>query len=151
MSTTSATGTAGSTGSADLLAELLALETAAMDRWGAGDPDGFLELNDDDVTYFDPWQPRRLDSHEELTRLYDEIRGQVHIDSYEFVEPAVVAVGDLAVLSFQFVSTGGEGRMRWNTTEVYRRSPDRGWRIVHSHWSLTDVGNRLAEPTAADA
>lgn len=41
--------------------------------------------------------------------------------------------------------------MQWNTTEVYRRSPDRGWRIVHSHWSLTDVGNRLAEPTAADA
>jgi len=39
-----------------LLAELLALETAAVDRWGAGDPDGFLELSDDDVTYFDPWQ-----------------------------------------------------------------------------------------------
>lgn len=135
----------GGAPASSLLAELLALETAAMDRWGAGDPDGFLELNDDDVTYFDPWQSHRLSSHAELTRLYEEIRGQVHIDSYEFVDPAVVTVGDMAVLSFQFVSTGSEGQMRWNATEVYRRSPERGWRIVHTHWSLTDAGKRLAE------
>jgi ketosteroid isomerase-like protein len=126
-----------------LLAELLALEAAAMDRWGAGDPGGFLELSDDDVTYFDPWQRSRLDSHAELSRLYDDLRGQVKIDSYEFVAPAVIAVGDLAVLSFQFISTGSEGAMRWNTTEVYRHHADRGWRIVHSHWSLTEAGVRL--------
>lgn len=125
--------------SGSLLAELLALETAAMDRWGAGDPDGFVELSDDDVTYFDPWQPHRLDSRAELARVYGGIRGQVHIDSYEFVAPAVVAAGDLAVLSLQFVSTGSEGQRRWNTTEVYRRSPERGWRLVHTHWSLTQA------------
>lgn len=128
-----------------LLTELLALETAAMDRWGAGDPGGFLELSDPDVTYVDPWQPAWLGSRAELTQLYEGLRGQVHIDSYEFVDPAVVAVADMAVLSFRFVSTGSEGQMRWNTTEVYRRSADRGWRIVHTHWSLTEVGAQVAE------
>lgn len=51
-----------------------------------------------------------------------------------------MAAGDLAVLSFQFVSQGSEGQRRWNTTEAYRRDPERGWRIVHTHWSLTDAG-----------
>lgn len=145
MSTAPAPETAGPAGARDaLLAELLALETAAMDRWGAGDPDGFLELSDDDVSYFDPWQPERLDSRAALARVYDGLRGQVQIDAYEFVAPAVVAAGDLAVLSFQFVSTGSEGQMRWNTTEVYRRDPERGWRIVHTHWSLTEAGPAVA-------
>src|SRR5665648_1095298 len=83
-----------------LLAELLALETAAMDRWGAGDLDGFLEINPDDVTYFDPGQEQRVDSRAALALVYDGLRGQVHIDSYEFISPTVVASGDLAVLSF---------------------------------------------------
>jgi len=132
-----------------LLAELLALETAAMDRWGAGDPDGFLEINADDVTYFDPWQEQRVDSRAALALVYDGLRGQVHIDSYEFISPTVVASGDLAVLSFVFVSTDSEGSMSWNTTEVYRREADGQWRIAHSHWSLTDVGRRLESVTKA--
>ncbi len=131
----------------DLLAELLALETAAMDRWGAGDPDGFLELSADDVTYFDPWQPTRLDGRAALAAMYDGVRGTVHIDSYAFVEPAVCAAGDLAVLSYRFESTGGEGVMRWNTTEVFRRVAEPGggpgWEIVHTHWALTEVGRVL--------
>jgi hypothetical protein len=148
-----------------LLAELLALESAAMDRWGAGDPDGFLELSADDVTYIDPWQATWVVGLPALTEVYDGIRGQVHIDSYEFVEPAVVASGDLAVLSFRFESTTGGAVTRWNTTEVYRRDPGRSeahahadadagpgvpaaWRLVHTHWSLTDVGARLtSSPT----
>lgn len=145
MSTAPTTDTTGTADSPDaLLAELLALETAAMDRWGAGDPDGFLELSDDEVSYFDPWQPERLDSRAALARVYDGLRGQVQIDAYEFVTPAVVSAGDLAVLSFQFISRGSEGARRWNTTEVYRRDPDRGWRIVHTHWSLTEAGPAVA-------
>ena len=132
-----------------LLAELLALETAAMDRWGAGDPGGFLELSDPDVSYFDPWQSRRLNSRAELAELYEGMRGRVHIDSYEFIDPAVVAVGDLAVLSFVFVSTGSEGQRSWNTTEVYRRNAEGRWRIVHTHWSLTEIGPKLDQTSNA--
>jgi uncharacterized protein (DUF111 family) len=41
-----------------------------------------------------------------------------------------------AVLTFNFVSHGTEGDMRWNTTEVYQRRAGE-WRIIHTHWSLT--------------
>lgn len=33
--------------------EVIALERAALDRWGKGDPKGFLEIYAPEVTYFD--------------------------------------------------------------------------------------------------
>jgi ketosteroid isomerase-like protein len=55
---------------------------------------------------------------------------------YDLLAPRVQVGGDTAVLTFNFVSHGSEGDMRWNTTEVYQR---RGaeWRIIHTHWSFT--------------
>lgn len=42
-------------GAADFKPEtIIALERAALDRWGKGDPKGFLETYAPDVTYFDP-------------------------------------------------------------------------------------------------
>jgi hypothetical protein len=41
------------------------------------------------------------------------------------------------VLTYNFVSYGGnENAMRWNCTEVYTR-PDDDWRIIQTHWSFT--------------
>ena len=116
--------------------EIIALERAALDRWGSGDPDGFLEISAEDVVYFDPFQPRRLNRIAELRALYDTIRGKIRVDRYELIDPKVHLDGNIAVLTFNYVSRGGEGEMRWNTTEVYRREV-RGWRIIHTHWSLT--------------
>jgi hypothetical protein len=49
----------------------------------------------------------------------------------------VQAIGDAAVLTFNFVSYGGtDGALRWNCTEVYRRFGSQ-WRIVQTHWSFT--------------
>jgi uncharacterized protein (TIGR02246 family) len=121
---------------------IVAMERAALDRWGKGDPDGFLEVSDEDVVYFDPFLKRRLNGREELRKLYDQLRGKIQIDNYEMIDPKVQVTGDLAVLTFNFVSHGSEGSMRWNTTEVYRRRDGR-WRIVHTHWSLTQP--KLAE------
>jgi hypothetical protein len=115
--------------------EILALERAALERWGAGDPDGFLELSDPEVTYFDPFIERRLDGLAGLAALYNELRGKVHIDSFEMVNPMVQFAGGSAVLTFQFVSRGGEGTLRWNTTEVYHRTAAE-WRIIHTHWAF---------------
>jgi ketosteroid isomerase-like protein len=113
---------------------ILALEQAALDRWGNGDPDGFLELVAPNVSYIDPFQERPLRDREELTELYDQLRGSVNIESSEIVNARVQGAGDVAVLSFQFFSRGSEGSMQWNATEVYQRLPE-GWRIIHSHWS----------------
>jgi ketosteroid isomerase-like protein len=113
---------------------ILAMERAALDRWVKGDPDGFLEISDPEVVYFDPYQPRRVNGIAELRRLYDSLRGQAKILHYEIIDPKVTVLGDMAVLTFNFVSQGSEGL--WNTTEVYRRNQGQ-WRIIHTHWSLT--------------
>ena len=117
-------------------ATIIAMERAALDRWGKGDPDGFLAISDPDVTYFDPFQERRLDGLEGLRSLYSQLRGKIQIDRSELIGPKLQIVGDAAVLSYNFVSYGSEREMRWNCTEVYRHSR-RQWRIIHSHWSFT--------------
>ena len=119
---------------ANVAATLVEMETAALRRWGAGDPDGFLEICDPDVTYFDPLTETRLNGRTELAEYYAGVRGQIHIDRFELIDPRVVVGKDLAVLSFNFLSQGGNDRYRWNCTEVYRRLPV-GWRIVQTHWS----------------
>jgi len=50
---------------------VLALERAALDRWGQGDPSGFLEICAPDVTYFDNTVERRLDGLYALTAYYE--------------------------------------------------------------------------------
>jgi len=114
---------------------ILERERAAMERWGRGDPDGFLEISTDDVTYFDPFVERRLDGLAALRSWYDQFRGKIHIERFEMIEPRVQVAGDAAILTYRFESYGSEGSMRWNTTEVYQRTPT-GWKIVHTHWAF---------------
>ena len=116
-------------------AQILALERAALDRWGRGDPDGYLEISAPDVTYFDPFVERRLDGLGALSGWYDQVRGKIKIDSDEIVNPKVQVMGEAAVLTFQFISHGSEGAMHWNCTEVYRRTAGE-WKIAHTHWSF---------------
>ena len=116
---------------------IIALEKKALDRWGAGDPSGFLEICAPDVVYFDPSLEQRLDGREALGKYYEAIRGLVFIDHYELVNPLVQVVGDAAVLTYNFISYGGEeDEYRWNCTEVYRRSGE-DWQIIQTHWSYT--------------
>jgi hypothetical protein len=119
--------------------EIIALEKAALDRWGKGDPSGFLEICAPGVVYFDPFLKRRLDGLAELTAHYDGIRGKVLIDRYELLNPHVQAAESMAVLTFNYVSCGNEGESRWNCTEVFRRDAP-GWRLIQTHWSYTNAG-----------
>ena len=120
----------------DVSLQIINMERAALDRWGRGNPDGFLEISAPEVAYFDPFLPQRIDGLSTLRKYYAELRGKIHIDSYDIVDPVVQVHGDVAILTFGFVSRGGGDEMRWNTTEVYRRGED-GWRIIHTHWSFT--------------
>jgi hypothetical protein len=121
----------------DLTKTIITLESAALDRWGKGDPSGFLEICAPDVVYFDPSLERRMDGRDALSKYYETIRGKVSIERYELLNPLVQRVGDAAVLTFNFVSYGGaEDEYRWNCTEVYRRS-GKDWEIIQTHWSYT--------------
>jgi ketosteroid isomerase-like protein len=137
----------------DVAAEVIALERAALDRWGAGDPAGYVELFADDITYFDPLQERRLDGRPAMVALMDSITGKIRVDRYDMLRPVVQRQGDVALLSFNLVSyrtDGGRERAisSWNSTEAYRRTPQ-GWRIFHSHWSY--VKPELKEPLTEEA
>ena len=106
---------------ADVASEVISVERAALDRWGAGDPSGYAEIFDDAVTYFDPFQERRLDG-QEARELMRAVTGQIRVDRHDMQGARVQCVGDVALSS-------------WNSTEAYRRTPA-GWRIFHSHWSF---------------
>jgi ketosteroid isomerase-like protein len=112
------------------------MESAALRRWGNGDPSGFLEICAPDVVYFDPYQEKRIDGLEALTQCYKGIWGQIHFDRFELLNPCVQIGGELAVPTFNYASYTGDKASRWNCTEVYRRS-EGGWQIIQTHWSYT--------------
>jgi catechol 2,3-dioxygenase-like lactoylglutathione lyase family enzyme len=124
-------------------AAIIAMERAALDRWGKGDPSGFLEISAPDVVYFDNTIERRLDGLATLTSHYEKLRGQIFMDRYELVNPNVQLSGDVAVLTFNFIGYATGEVSRWNCTEVFRRTAST-WRIIQTHWSPTFVRNRNA-------
>ena len=95
---------------------IIALERAALDRWGKGDPSGYLAITAPDVTYFDPFLEKRLEA---LTRYY-----------------RASAERSGSILTFNYVSYGTEGSMRWNCTEAYCRDGDQ-WLIIQTHWAIS--------------
>jgi ketosteroid isomerase-like protein len=123
--------------------EVLTLERTALDRWGRGDPGGFLEISAPDVTYFDPAVPKRIDGLNALEQYYAPVAGKISIDRFEYLNPHVKANGDVAILTYNLAShgRGAEGapavRTCWNVTEVYERLGGE-WKIVHSHFSYTE-------------
>lgn len=119
--------------------ELTAMETLALERWGKGDPSGFLEISSEEVTYFDPFLKKMIKGKESLTALYESIRGQIFADSFELIEPSVQTDGSTAVLAYNFISCTGKSESRWNCTEVYSRQSGQ-WQIIHTHWSFTAPG-----------
>lgn len=133
---------------------IIAMERAALDRWSAGDPRGYLEIMAPEVTYFDPVQERRVDGLRAITALLESWTGKIRVDRYDMVDPMVQQHGDAALLTFNLVSfrrraDGTEHAIaHWNSTEVYA-CVDAGWRIIHSHWSF--VKPELKQPMSEEA
>lgn len=123
----------------DIAAAIVAMERAALDRWGKGDPGGYLAISAPEIVYFDPFLERRLNGLDELASYYSTIRGQVRVDRDHIIEPHVQLHGDVAVLTFNYISYTGETSRSWNCTEVYKRQ-EIHWRIIQTHWSLTAQG-----------
>jgi ketosteroid isomerase-like protein len=129
-------------GADPLAAQIVQMERGALDRWNNGDPSGYMDLLADDVVYFDPSLEQRLDGKEALVKMFEPLRGKIHADKYEMLNPKVQAVKGMAVLTYNLVSVEGQKTWRWNSTEVYRREGDGKWRIIQSHWSLTKPEKR---------
>jgi uncharacterized protein (TIGR02246 family) len=122
--------------------EVIALERSALDRWGKGDVGGFLSIYADEITYFDPFQDRRVDGAATIRALYGPLAGKFTVDRYEMLHPKVQRYGDVAVLTYHIQNYARQAdgterpTTRWNVTEVFRRIDGR-WRTIHSHFSFT--------------
>jgi len=122
--------------------QVLSLERAALDRWGDGDPSGFLDLYDSDVSYFDPLTAARIDGHDAMFEYYRPWTGKIYIARYEMLKPRVVVDGTMALLTYNLVnyvrdeSAGESVGSCWNSTAIYQQRGDT-WRSIHSHWSFT--------------
>jgi ketosteroid isomerase-like protein len=132
-------------GDRELLDTLLARENAAMERWRNGDPQGFVEASALEVTYFDPSIEERLDGLDALEAYYAPMEGKIRYSGSLFANARVQRYGDLAVLTFNYVSSDDSGsRTVWNTTEVYAFL-EGAWKIVHTHWSYVKGSRPGAE------
>ena len=120
--------------------DVVAMERAALDRWGKGDPQGYLEIMANEMTYFDPTQEKRVDGRQALAKMLEPLTGKIKVARFDMIDPKVQQHGETALLTFNLVSyvTGPDGKevaiARWNSSELYGRVEGQ-WRIVHSHWS----------------
>lgn len=121
---------------------VVGMERAALDRWGAGDPSGYLDIIAEEYTYFDPSLEKRIDNRQAITDYLEPIRGQVRVSRYEMLEPHVQTDGTTAVLTFNLKSYGvaddGAERLgsHWHSTEIYRHIGAE-WNLISTHWSYT--------------
>ena len=126
-------------GDQDVARKIIAMERDALERGAKGDIDAFVNISAPDVVYFDPFLERRIDGVAALKEYYHKVsKPPAEELQIELLNPKVQLAGDVAVLTFNFKSTGRRtGRVeRCNCTEVYRRSAQ-GWRIIQTHWSWT--------------
>ena len=122
--------------------QIVMLERAALDRWGKGDPGGFLDVYSPEITYFDPVTATRIDGHQAMVDYYHPWIGKIHVARYEMLNPQVVVNGHMALLTYNLVNYIRDAQgvelvgTRWNSTTVYQRRGD-SWKAIHSHWSFT--------------
>ncbi|HNX97913.1 MAG TPA: nuclear transport factor 2 family protein [Candidatus Aminicenantes bacterium] len=121
------------------------LENEAMEQWRQGNPLRWAEISTDDIVYVDPGLAAPVVGIEAYREYLTPLKGKVHYDASEFVEPRVALAGDLAVLTYNYHSLrrDADEKMQrtsfWNTTQVYVRHAG-SWKIIHSHWSF--IGHR---------
>src|SRR5438552_17324705 len=73
--------------------DIIALERGALDRWGKGDPEGFLDLMSENETYFDPVTEKRIDGREALRKFLAPFAGKIRIERVEIIDPKVQRQG----------------------------------------------------------
>ena len=121
--------------------EILTLEKAAMERWRNGDPQGFVELGAEDILYVDVGQTRPIHGLGAYRDYMKGLEGKIHYQRSEFIRPAVVMIGEAALLTYNYRSSILTPEMTvssqtpWNCTEVYFKREGM-WKIVHNHWSF---------------
>lgn len=121
---------------------ILSIERDWLDRWGQGDPSGYLDLIAEEYTYFDMGMDERLDDRERAIAAFEPLRGNISVGRFDFLEPRIQRTADLAVLTYNqknySVKDDGTEELtsHWHATEVFHLE-DGQWKLVSTHWSHT--------------
>lgn len=110
--------------------------SAALDAWYSGNPFPYCDLFAEEITYFDPMTPERIETREALIAHGARFEGQFVFPRHEIIEPVCQAVDEQRVLTYflrQYSADGPYGPT-WKSSELYKNI-DGQWRIVHAHWS----------------
>jgi len=125
-----------------MLETFMALETEAMEAWRQGNPLKYWEMSHERILYVDPGLTSPIVGQVSFRKFLGQLTGSIHYGVSEFIDPAVCRLGDLAILSYQYLSAAHEvdralGRTTlWDVTHVYAMAENR-WQLVHSHRSFT--------------
>src|SRR5262245_35989711 len=90
--------------SGDVSAKVIAMERAALDRWGKGDPQGYIDIFAPEMTYFDPNTEKRIDTKDAMIKYLEPIKGLVKVARFDLVDPKVQVHGPSALLTFNLKS-----------------------------------------------
>jgi ketosteroid isomerase-like protein len=120
----------------DVAAQILTRLQAAAERFYNKDPLAYAELLAEDVTYFAPITPGRVEGREAVRALFVPFQGKLSVPRFEILNARLQLHGDIGVFSYNLNEYDSKGAVatRWNSTEVYRRFGDR-WDVIHAHWS----------------
>jgi hypothetical protein len=120
----------------DVSGKILTRLQAVAERFYNNDPLAYTELLAEDVTYFAPITPGRVEGKEAVRALFVPFQGKLSVPRFEILNAKLQLHGDIGVLTYNLNEYGTNGTVatRWNSTEVYRRFGDK-WQAIHAHWS----------------
>jgi ketosteroid isomerase-like protein len=120
----------------DVSGKILTRLQAAAERFYNRDPLAYTELLAEDVTYFAPITPGRVEGRDAVRALFIPFQGKLSVPRFEIQNPKLQLHGDIGIFTYNLNEYGTDGGVatRWNSTEVYRRFGDK-WQAVHAHWS----------------
>jgi ketosteroid isomerase-like protein len=120
----------------DVSGTILTRLQAVAERFYNKDPLAYTELLAEDVTYFAPITPGRVEGREAVRALFAPFQGKLSVPRFEILNPKLQLHGDIGIFTYNLNEYGTDGAAvtRWNSTEVYRRFGGK-WQAVHAHWS----------------
>ena len=118
--------------------EIIALEHNALGKWSQGNTLGYVDIADDDITYFDDIGGQsRIDGLDSMRKYLASLEGKVAPHKYDMVNPKVQVYGEIGILTLQYHPSTIEGKplTKWKATSVYRHHGGK-WHLVHANWSV---------------
>ena len=87
------------------------------------------------MTYYDHVTRTRIDGIAALKDHARQFVDKVDVPRYDMPEPPGPADGNIAVLTFNWITYSRDGELtsRWNATEVFVRTEGHGWKYAHLH------------------